>query len=904
MRNLGIKGRILLLALLPVTGITIIIASYFIHNQLQELDQALQIRGEALVRHLANASEFGVFSGNREILEALARAAASEENVVSVTITNQLGTPLVQIPETASRSAQNPGAYHRVFSHPIRQQLISVQDIDEQVIGAPTSDSNIPETLGWAIVELSLDEMQNNKTTAIRNTLAFTLLILLLTYIPAVHFGRRLTQPILHLHTAVQKIEQGNLDIDISPESSGELRALEQGFQNMAQALKGAHANLEQQIDRATGGLRESLALLEKQNSELQETRRQALAASKAKSTFLANMSHEIRTPMNGIIGFAKLLRKTNASKEQLDYIDTIEKSAGKLLSLLDDILDISKIEAGKLKIEDSICNLRDIIEDTLVLLAPSAHEKDIELALLYYHDVPLNIFSAPNRLSQILTNLIGNAIKFSDGGTIVVRAILEDSIADKLIIKISVSDEGIGIPRHQQARLFNSFEQMDDSSTRQRSGAGLGLAISKSLVEMMKGEIGVDSIEGQGSTFWFTFRCVAAQRDTLLEPLKPSAKQPVCLYDANPITHQATYHALQDYGLKIHEHNTLESIGEFLRRNPDCQLTILSLNKQELASHALSGIISQLKSQPVTSKILLLANTANPQLQARLIDLGADACLTRPVRRRELIDTVQQLLLHINLSAVRNDNNERVPRAQLQGLHILVTEDNDINAKLMQTILSKEGARITLARNGALAVKACEENSFDIVFMDIQMPEKNGIEATQEIRRKEKPGTHMPIIGLTASTMENSYQIYLEIGMDELLIKPVPPEQLLAVIARWCSIDRQESRQESSGAAALANGKHLQQSLQKMLLKELPITKEQLQQAYTEQDWPRLARIVHKCLGGCSYCDAPQLQSSLRSLHKVLAAEKTAINSQSIEQRLQPVYQEIDRLLAKDNIY
>ncbi len=895
MTRFGIRARVLLLAIFPTSLVSVIFFLVFVNKQLEDIDQSLTIKGNAVSRHLASASEYSIFSGNMSLLTPLAESALLEPDVVSVTVTDHLGTPLIHLPEkNESRwqsSANMPSAANnRVFSKPVVQKIVNISDFAD-------SDESLPEILGWVVVEISNEIAQARKQQAIFNSLFIAMGILLLSIVVALRISRRVTAPITSLTQAVHEIEAGNYDVSVHTQATGELLELEKGIHTMIRSLKSAQQDSYSQIEKTTLGLRESLKIVERQNEELRIARQEALSASEAKSAFLANISHEIRTPMNGILGFIKLLKRTNPTAEQLDYLDTIDKSADNLLKLISDILDLSKIEAGKLSLHGRPFDLYDCIEEVLLLLAPGAYEKGLEITSLFYDDTPRYVIGAEDRIRQILINLVGNAIKFSSHGVIVVRAMLESRRDDRALIKISVSDQGIGISECSQKQLFHSFTQLDNSSTRRHEGAGLGLAISKSLAEAMQGDIGVESMPDEGSTFWFSFECLLTKTD---QALKDEAMRfpplHVFVYDHHEVCRLSVCHQLKKYGLKTSEFEHLEELSHRIEQGDNCSLCVIGLSREETRSDDAKRILSQV-SAAGTVTILALVNSADPVTLTRVREQGADVCLPKPYRTREFEDAIEDLLgepqpndlsTHQDSSSTARDATDSAAPVQrrLDNVNVLIAEDNPINAKLIQTILLQAGATTVLVQNGREAVERVFSDVFDIVLMDIHMPGMNGVDATEIIRSRARHDNlrRIPILGLTANALEEDRRAFLVAGMNDVLIKPISVDELLQEISHWLTVPAHasgkiltteehhtEPTENTVHTDRLGVNQELAGTLFDMLAAELPSVLEQLQTAFDAQDVDSLREQIHRLLGGISYCNVDALRHAvIRCQHSI----------------------------------
>ncbi|MGB3511337.1 MAG: CHASE domain-containing protein [Microcoleaceae cyanobacterium] len=541
-----------------------------------------------------------------------------------------------------------------------------------------------------------------------------------------------------------------------------------------------------------------------KTNQELEKARDDALAATHAKSDFLATMSHEIRTPMNGVIGMTSLLLNTPLSDQQKDFVETIRSSGDSLLTIINDILDFSKIDSGKLDLEYQPVLIGNCIEEILDLLSPLAHGKGLEVAYYIHPDTPKSVITDVTRLRQILTNILSNSIKFTDAGEVILKVNakdisqqnnqLENTAESDLVyeIEFSVMDTGIGIAKEKQQVLFQSFSQVDASTTRKYGGTGLGLVISKRLSEMMGGKMWLDSELGKGSTFYFTIKAQVAPIPTNLDLVTQEVKfedKQVLIVDDNATNRKILNLQTKSWGMQPHSAASALEALELLRQENTFSVAILDLQMPEMDGLQLAEEIRKL-SHCQDLSLILLSSSGIPSKSDLLARINFAAILQKPIKQSQFYQVLLGIFQEQPIKFTKKtmgDKTTQIPNlAEELPLQILLAEDNRVNQKVALNILKRLGYLADVAANGLEVLEALKLRKYDIVLMDMQMPEMDGLAATRKIYEQFSPRELPYIIALTANAMESDRQLCFDAGMNDYLSKPIRIQELISVLRKY----------------------------------------------------------------------------------------------------------------------
>ncbi len=727
----------------------------------------------------------------------------------------------------------------------------------------------------WLVIELDNQPLTISHYRILIVLIATGLITLLLLLLCLNFYSRRWIAPMYEIRMQLQRVNADTLDQHMVINSTGELRLLQRDIANLVKRLHYSFLELKEHTEQTEDDLRRTLDTLEVQNITYRQARDQAISANQSKSVFLANISHELRTPLNSIDGFIHLmLRQGNLSNEQKLYLQTIRKSSAHLLALINDVLDFSKIDAGKLELETAPFDLEEAIFDVMDMLSPLAAQKHINMAFYYADDVPQEVIGDALRFKQILTNLISNAIKFTPDGEIIVRARMEHDDIGQCLLHFSVQDSGIGLSGTDRKKLFESFSQGDASVTRQFGGTGLGLAISKQLVQLMQGQIGFEDNQeraptAKGSTFWFTARFAVDEDHGIEHPSFAELK--VISYLAHPATANILRHYLEDYQVQHIESASILDL--FSRLN---QLPQQVENTWLIVDHSgdSEALLREIRHRYTGN---LAVYGYQMELSPTMLNDYRARALYQPLSRHALIQLLGNEPVFDELQQKAFDG---------QGLHILAVDDHLPNLIVLEALLGELNVTTSKAQSGQEALALIEqrlkrgEAAFDLIFMDIQMPVMSGIDTTRAIRSLESTleNVRHPIIALTAHALADEKQKLLKVGMDDYVTKPIQIEQIIQILTEWThnSFNQQQKNNDHAVMIAAldpdildwqqsvqlaANKEELALDLLKMLIDSFATELTEMQQLIELEDFPQLEHVLHRLYGATRDVGTPKLQ-------------------------------------------
>ncbi|QBG37102.1 two-component sensor histidine kinase BarA [Litorilituus sediminis] len=931
MHKTSLKDWVILLTIIPTIVIAFGLASYFSYNRYIELDNFIEQRAKSIIEPLAIASKDALQEKDREKLRKLIsfshRSQSSivnsvvvftPEHQVFVTSAYHGDTNLMRLPTGIAIPNYTQAEHHPdfiIFRSPIIEEQIS---FNQQAVDI---SPNKAQAIGYVAIQIDKSKINFDQQSQILIAFTIALLASLISAIFALRLIKNVTKPISSMVHAIDKIREGKLESRVSGKLIGELNFLKSGINAMAQSLDSYQNEMQSGIDQATIDLRESLEQFEIQNVELSIAKRKAQEANKVKSEFLANMSHELRTPLNGVIGFTRQVLKTPLSDNQRDYLQTIDRSANNLLTIINDILDFSKLDAGKMVIENIPFSLRESLEETLALLAPAAHKKDLNLSINVHQELPDSLVGDAMRIKQIVTNLISNAIKFTPQGNVEIDVVSEEVNQKNIMLKVTVTDTGIGMTNKQQRTIFDAFTQADQSITRLYGGTGLGLVICQRLAREMSGNIGFTSEKNQGSSFWFTFQCEINSLPLMIElDNHHLVNKTILFYEEHPHTRAAITDILNHWQMQVtsvtNKHQLEQVAVHAKQANLNFDYALIGHNHNATALSELKKIIANIT--PLTPAVHIALNSNSPSLHEALIANGAASCISKPLSAAGLSRAFQPL-------SANEQTSVALVEKKILPIKVLAVDDNEANLKLIKALLLEQVAEVTLADNGESAVELCKNETFALIFMDIQMPGMDGISTLKAIKA-ETINNSTPIIAVTAHALSGEKEKMQQQGFNAYMTKPIDETMLSHVIYEYCDYDhfitahtankpeleksnlateqqispvkKSASNQVIDWSLALkrsANKTELAKEMLTGLIDSLPKTQEEITEAIKREDIEQLKRSVHKLNGACCYTGTPNLATITKQIETQL---KMGLSAKELEPEFFEFFEHIEQVL------
>ncbi|HAT1930860.1 TPA: response regulator [Legionella pneumophila] len=902
LKSIGIKYQLRITTLIPAFLVALLFA--FFYNGLfgKDLKQHMSRLGEAYIRQLLPAAQYAMLRNDYRTLQGLINASTINPEVKALAFYNADGRLI------AYRGGKH--SIHKPFNPPdYTGDYIESKQINPFTINfiAPITipkfnlysstefkELSTPkifqadDILGWLSIDIDTQSLLIKRYQMLIVTIFITLFGLLMGLTIHYFLSKRIYMPIARLRRSMKQILSNEFETEIRVSSPGELGIIEKGCAHLQRQYLNTVRDLNHHIEIATADLQQSLELLEEKNIELSLEKKKTEEKSRQKSEFIANMSHEIRTPMNGVIGFTNVLLESKLDPLQLDYVKTIKSSAQDLLSIINDILDFSKIDAGKLNLDCIPLDIRGCIDEVLSLASPNAHKKGIDLIPITDINVPKMVLGDPLRIKQIISNLVTNAVKFTDHGYVLIRTKIEQETDKDYTLLFAITDTGIGISPEDQTKLFTAFNQADTSITRRYGGSGLGLVICKKLCEEMHGRISLTSEINKGSTFSARIKVekLVAYEIEKNQTHRFAHLKIIC-FDDNPLHLEAIGNGLGFWGIEAIRVDSFNKLSRTLTKHKDCKIAFINVNQG--CERQAAELIAKHKQIP----FVLISKWPINDFAA----LGARGFLYKPISIQKLQDLIESIA---NENQTEKNTNQELDtlREQLRFLHpeILIAEDNPVN-KMLLTSLLNNNANITTVDDGEMAVTACEDKKFDMILLDLHMPKLNSLEAAKMIRQKSLMNKHSPIVLITASSSDLSSIDMKKYGVDFCFQKPIDEKQLLIQILRivdktkHAAIDWQLCVQKVSGNQALA-----EEFLAKFI-EELYKNREEFIGLMHQKNVKGLADLAHKLHGACCFCGVPILQKRVAQLERL--ARRTA-NADNLTEAFTDLIQSIDAVISE----
>lgn len=896
MKKLSIKNQLRLIALAPVICLALLYVLFYEHQYQLNVQQQMSRLGKAYISQLLTLEQLH-HQDPQALQSALKKVHFNPEIKTAAfydtqghLLASHGGHPLYYLTPDQRQLTNDP-----------KQTLYSFQFIVPIPFNycanlALNPDPNAPELhhyYGWIYLDLDKKFLLIKHYQMVLSTLGIVLLCLIMGFIGHHFLAKNIYAPIMHLYRNMERILHQEYDVIFNTNKDDELGVIEQGCAQLQQNYVHTKQEFNQQLEIATQDLQQSLELLEVKNIELSLDKKKMEEKNRNKSEFLASMSHEIRTPMNGVIGFTNVLLETQLDNLQLDYVKTIQTSAQDLLVIINDILDYSKIDAGKLHLDHIPVNLRSCIDEVLAMITQTAHKKNIDLIPITDVCVPKTVLGDPWRIKQIISNLVSNAVKFTDVGHVLIRTRVEEENEQHYHIVFSISDTGMGIAEKDQPTLFQAFHQVDTLSNRQHGGSGLGLMICKKLVDHMHGQITIESASNKGATFnvYLKFEKLQPYENEKQQPQYRPVIKALC-FDENALHLEAICAGLEYLGITCEAVSTYEQLPLIFNKHAHFDIAFMAMQpyqQEAIATWMQDSLIPWVYISKTYIKDYAL--------------LGAKALLFKPPNIHKLNEVLETLVLHRSHSFSETFTVDPTPDTwqkshklgtkqilgqeseltqlrhllQAKKARLLIAEDNSISRRLLHSLL-KECADIITVKDGEEAILACQNQTYSAILLDLHMPKFNGLETATQIREQSKFNIHTPIILISANGLDLQQTDLQQAGIQLAIQKPIDEHYLLRHLLQLIATPKKTAIDWSVCVAKLSGNVSLASEFLAEFVKELYKNQIELKTIFATNDCEALERIVHQIHGACCFCGVSALQKQAAYLEQRLRQVKTSV--------------------------
>lgn len=965
MNGLGLKTRIILYSIIPAFIISCAMTMFFSFQKFANINESLIERSQRIIYPLSTTTSFAITQNNLPLLQGLINETHqnNSKNILGIAVFDQYNKMLATtttIPENSlfqlkphenefilSRDSVQYVPDGIIMRMPIyaydNKSLLTLYDANAYIPTKINSEKNEDivfanpkikyprQIVGYICLYYLKIDLEDKLYKEIFLAFIISLVGISIAFFFGITLVRMIIDPINKITSVIHEIRDGNINVKVIGVMHGELERLRTYINSMVYTMNEFHNEMQFNVDTATNDLRYNNDKLKEIENLLEIAKHDAQESSRIKNEFLANMSHELRTPLNGIIGFSHQLHKTGLSQNQTDFLNTIERSANNLLSIVNNILDFTKLESHKLILESIPFSLRHLCYDTVELLIPTAHAKGLELTITFSHDLPDSYIGDPLRIGQILTNLIGNAIKFTKQGNVSLEISLSKTTKSQnkhIELFFIIKDTGIGINSKQQEQLFTAFTQADSSISRKYGGTGLGLVITKHLIEQMNGNIELDSSENHGSTFSFYITL----EHTIAPIQEPNPfihivrNKRIAIIETNTWVRSSIVNILSEWEMQcfpmslidplntINENNHIDYVIIGLPKKYD--INNLTIELLPIINSEIKRIIIALNSYDIDKDILELSEKiciiSKPIFPEKLLIALSDDSFTNKqhseiLKQNNILEPkTSQSFEKFNKNSLANNSHKN----NLIKASILAVDDNEANLTLIKTLLTDKVSDVHIANNGHEAIEKCLHTEFDLIFMDIQMPNIDGIE-TMKIIRKNSTNANTPVIAITALVIQEEKERFITQGIDAVLEKPISETELNNCLITYCaksSINNAPLLNTSSAPVTeikenslwdinralnqCAHKKSLAIEMLEMFINSIAEIQESI--INREQYSPKeIASIVHKFAGGAVYCGIKGIKEICNLIERELK------NNSSIED-LEPEFLELQDLIER----